>query len=255
MSKGLPMESPKSEHFIAAASRAPAWLAFVSKWINFSVMDLGGGPRLWTAKAIVHFLGVFRILLFGFWVWHYKNNSMAVWILFAFTFNSGYAWFIKSVYFPDASYEHRITLLGSFSFFFQSALYSLGPWLLISGTSQPNYPLPDAYWLSLCVFINTTGSVLMCAADAQKYFTLRLKSGLITDGLFKHIRHPNYLGQGLFYIAYGMLAWHWAYTGLLLFVFIALFGTNMAMKEASMSRFPEWAEYKKKTWWLIPGVL
>jgi len=27
------------------------------------------------------------------------------------------------------------------------------------------------------------------------------------------------------------------------------------MKEASMSRHPEWAAYKKRTWWLIPFVL
>jgi len=27
------------------------------------------------------------------------------------------------------------------------------------------------------------------------------------------------------------------------------------MKEASMSRYPEWASYKKRTWWLIPFVL
>jgi len=28
----------------------------------------------------------------------------------------------------------------------------------------------------------------------------------------------------------------------------------MHMKEASMSRYPEWAAYKKRTWWLIPFV-
>jgi len=27
------------------------------------------------------------------------------------------------------------------------------------------------------------------------------------------------------------------------------------VKEASMSRYPEWAAYKKRTWWLIPFVL
>jgi len=27
------------------------------------------------------------------------------------------------------------------------------------------------------------------------------------------------------------------------------------MKEASMSRYGEWAAYKKRTWWLLPFVL
>ena len=35
----------------------------------------------------------------------------------------------------------------------------------------------------------------MIASDAQKYFTLRLKRDLITDGMYRFIRHPNYLGE------------------------------------------------------------
>jgi hypothetical protein len=30
---------------------------------------------------------------------------------------------------------------------------------------------------------------------------------------------------------------------------------NMILKEASMSRYAEWAEYKKRSWWLLPGIL
>ena len=30
----------------------------------------------------------------------------------------------------------------------------------------------------------------------QKYFVLRAKKGLITDGLFSRSRNPNYLGEG-----------------------------------------------------------
>jgi hypothetical protein len=29
----------------------------------------------------------------------------------------------------------------------------------------------------------------------------------------------------------------------------------MVMKEASMSRYPDWAAYKKRSWWLIPFLL
>src|SRR3546814_12138627 len=68
-------------------------------------------------------------------------------------------------------------------------------WLLISGTSQPDYPLPDAMWFCLCVSLCIIGSVIMIAADAQKYFTLRVQRGLITDGMHRYVRHPNYLGE------------------------------------------------------------
>jgi hypothetical protein len=82
-------------------------------------------------------------------------------------------------------------------------------WLLISGTSQPAYPLPDYAWFCLCISLCILGSVIMVAADAQKYVTLRLKPGLITDGIFRYVRHPNYLGETMIYGSFALMVWHW----------------------------------------------
>ena len=56
-------------------------------------------------------------------------------------------------------------------------------------------------------------------------------------------------------------AWRWV-SGLfwslfvvLAFVWLALFAVNMIMKEASMSRYAGWAEYKKSSGWLLPPLL
>jgi hypothetical protein len=38
-------------------------------------------------------------------------------------------------------------------------------------------------------------------------------------------------------------------------MWITMFAVNMVMKEASMARYPGWAAYKKRTWWLLPGLL
>jgi steroid 5-alpha reductase family enzyme len=45
----------------------------------------------------------------------------------------------------------------------------------------------------------------MIAADAQKYFTLRLQPGLITHGMFRYIRHPNYLGEMMIYGSFALM--------------------------------------------------
>jgi len=37
-------------------------------------------------------------------------------------------------------------------------------------------------------------------------------------------------------------------------VWIGIFAVNMIMKEASMSRYPEWTAYRRQSWWLLPGI-
>jgi Protein of unknown function (DUF1295) len=53
------------------------------------------------------------------------------------------------------------------------------------------------------------GCTVMIDDDAQKYFSLRLKPGLITDGMFRHVRHPNYLGEMMVYGSFALMVWHW----------------------------------------------
>ena len=128
-------------------------------------------------------------------------------------------------------------------------------WLLISGVARPACPLPDYVWFCLCISLCILGCVIMIAADAQKFFTLRLKRGLITNGMYRFIRHPNYLGEMMIYGSFALMVWHWLPVVVLAWVWGGLFAVNMTLKEASMSRYPEWAEYKRRSWWLLPPVL
>jgi Protein of unknown function (DUF1295) len=92
----------------------------------------------------------------------------------------------------------------------------------------------------------------MIAADAQKFFTLRVKRGLITDGMYRYVRHPNYLGEMMIYGSFALMVWHWLPVMVLAWVWVGMFAVNMTLKEASMSRYPEWTQYKKRSWWLLP---
>ena len=118
-----------------------------------------------------------------------------------------------------------------------------------------NTVVTSVLFLGICIVICTLGVAIMLAADAQKYFTLRVKRGLITDGMFRYVRHPNYLGEIMIYLALALMVWHWFPALLLTGIWCELFAVNMVMKEASMSRYPEWNEYKRRSWWLIPGLL
>ena len=116
------------------------------------------------------------------------------------------------------------------------------------------YPLPDHAWFALCIALHTLGIAIMLSADAQKFYTLRVQRGLITTGMFRYIRHPNYLGEMMIYGSYALLVWHWLPVVILAWIWIGIFAVNMVLKEASMSRYPEWAAYKRRTGWLLPGL-
>ena len=65
------------------------------------------------------------------------------------------------------------------------------------------------YLLGLALFFFTMGIFLHYVSDAQKFYTLQLKKGLIQEGLFGRIRNPNYLGEILIYIAFAIMSLHW----------------------------------------------
>ncbi len=189
-------------------------------------------------------------------MWYYQNNTPTAWVYLALHGSYGLVWILKDVAFPDPNWQKKVTIMGGInSFLFVLGWYWVFGWLLISGTSQPIYPLPEYAWFSLCITLCLLGCVLMIAADAQKFFTLRVKRGLITDGMHRYVRHPNYLGEMMIYGSLGLLVWHWLPLVVLAWVWMGVFAVNMVLKEASMARYPEWAAYKKRTWWLIPFVI
>ena len=89
-------------------------------------------------------------------------------------------------------------------------------------------------------------------ADAHKYFVLRARRGLVTDGLFGVVRHPNYLGEMMLYASFALLAQHWLPWLVLAWVWGGVSVPNMLRKEASMARYPEWAAYRERTGLLLP---
>jgi len=234
----------------------PAWALALRRLTTWAVEDAGGGPRPWKFAWVINFQKGGTFFFLGFLIWWYDNHSAAAWIYLALHGGYGLVWLIKDLAFPDPGWQKRITILGGINAFLGVlGWYWVFGWLLISGVSDPTYPLPEPAWFALCITLCLVGSVIMIAADAQKFYTLRVRRGLITDGLHRWIRHPNYLGEMMIYGAFALMVWHWLPFVVLAVVWVGVFAVNMIHKEASMSRYPEWAAYKKRSWWLIPGVL
>lgn len=241
-----------------SVSPAPAWAKALRKYNQWIMFDMGGGTRPFKLSWVINLQKGASFPLIAFLMWMYADDtpaatSTAAWLYLALHGCYGLNWLAKDLIFPDANWQHRATWGSCIVSWLGLMAYWLAGWIVISGHSY-DYPLPDNLWFSLCVSICLLGCIIMTASDVQKFITLKLKRGLITDGMFTYVRHPNYLGEMMIYGALALLAWHWAAALVLAYYWGTMFSTNMAMKEASMSRYPQWAAYKRRSWWLVPFV-
>lgn len=237
------------------SARARSRALRIREWTDALTGDFLGGPRPWKFSHVINAQKAGTPLFLLALMLVYQAWSTREWLYFALHGGYGIVWLIKDLAFPDPAWQRRITIGGGLmAFVGVLGWYWVFGWLLVSGTSDAAYPLPEAAWYGLCVLLCLLGCVIMIAADAQKYFTLRLRPGLITDGMFRYIRHPNYLGEMMIYGSFAMMVWHWLAWLVLAWVWIGVFAVNMIVKEQRMSRHPGWAEYRRRSWWLVPGV-
>jgi len=99
--------------------------------------------------------------------------------------------------------------------------------------------------------MHSWGITWMIAADCQKYFQLKYHKGLMTNGMFRYTRNPNFFGEVLIYASYALLANHWL-TWVVFAYAVLYFYTRMLVKDGSISRYPEWEAYQAGSSRLIP---
>ena len=214
-----------------------------------------GGPQVLKLAWVINFqkTGTFFYILLL--MNYYQNFSVAAYVYLALHGMYGFCWILKHFSFPDRNWEKKVTIGGGLmAFVLVLGLYWVFPYLLISGILGPDQKMASLTVLTAAISVHTLGVVIMMTADCQKYFTLKYQKGLIRDGLFKYIRHPNYLGEIMLYASYAMIVQHWIPWAILAWVWIGVFLVNILQKEASMSRYKEWKEYKKQSGMLIPKL-
>lgn len=180
-------------------------------------------------------------------MWAFGNWSTEAYVYLGIHGTYTLLWLIKYAAFRDRSFEERVPFGIGVAFVFVPLLgYLAAPFLLISR----HVTLPP-YWIALVIFLYVMGVFLHYGSDAQKYFTLQARPGLITSGFFARTRNPNYLGELLIYLSFALMARHW-----LPFVILAgwmtSFFVRMRKKDRSLSRYPEFDAYRRKTGLLFP---
>ncbi|MEO1428932.1 MAG: DUF1295 domain-containing protein [Cyanobacteria bacterium J06633_8] len=179
----------------------------------------------------------------------YQNFTIGAWVYLALHGTYGILWLLKDRIYPDKQWEQEFPLTTGIFVFFLTCLYWVAPFILISSKTIPSPPL-----IAFSISINILGLFLHYSSDAQKYYTLKYKSGLITEGFFARCRNTNYLGEIFIYLSFALLVQHW-----LPFVILGLFATlifipNMLKKDKSLSRYPEFEEYKANSGLLLPKL-
>ncbi|MDF5715390.1 MAG: DUF1295 domain-containing protein [Rhizonema sp. NSF051] len=177
----------------------------------------------------------------------YHNFTIGPWVYLALHGTYGYLWLLKDRFYPDKQWEQETSIPQAAFIFGLVSLYWIAPFILISSGSIPPLPL-----VAIAISLNILGVFLHFVSDAQKYYTLKYHQGLIAEGLFERCRNTNYLGEILIYTSFALLTQHWL-PFLILGGFISMvFIPNMLKKDKSLSRYPEFAEYKRHSGLLFP---
>lgn len=184
-------------------------------------------------------------------MWSYSCFTPAAWTYLALHGSYGLLWVAKDITFPDRNFQEHCSF-GKMLFIgvMISVYYFPIPWVLVY------YARAVPVWYpAVAIALYSFGMFLMMGSDCQKYYTLKAAPGkLITSGFFKYIRSPNYLGELFIYMAFSMLTYSpWGFIPSLLFLLTGVL-PNSAKKDSSMSRYPEFADYKARSYRVLPPV-
>ncbi|MEM9772908.1 MAG: DUF1295 domain-containing protein [Cyanobacteria bacterium P01_D01_bin.73] len=192
--------------------------------------------------------GLTLIVVLGMMFW-YDNFTLGPWVYLALHGSYGLLWLLKDQVYPDKRWEEEMPITMAAAVFLSLAAYWVAPFLLISSGSVPSSPL-----IAGAIACNSFGLVLHYAGDAQKHFVLQCRPGLIDDGFFERCRNTNYLGEFLIYLSFAMLSQHWLSFVILLGFTAFIFLPGMRQKDESLSRYPEFEGYQKRSGLFFPKL-
>ena len=193
--------------------------------------------------------GITFLYILGLIYFYSAFDNVAIWVYLGLHGTYGALWVMKSMIFPDKSWEEDTGLIYGLVILIGLSLYWISPWIIVSGYFHDGQMTLIPNWLiSVSIFSFGIGVFLHFSSDMQKYTALKLNPGkLITDGLFKKSRNMNYVGEFLIYLSFSLLSMHWLPILVLGSFILVVWIPNIIKKDKSLSRYQEFSKYKKNT--------
>jgi protein-S-isoprenylcysteine O-methyltransferase Ste14 len=149
-----------------------------------------------------------------------------------------------------------LTILPVFGMFIFPVIYALTSWLDFA-----DYQLPTlAGWFGATIFTLSLWVLWRSHADLGRQWSVKVEiqeeHKLVTDGIFKHIRHPMYAAHILWGIAQPLLLWNWIAGLSMLVTIFPLYFYRVPKEEGMMvDEFgDEYRHYKDHTGRLFPKL-
>jgi len=112
-------------------------------------------------------------------------------------------------------------------------------------------------WLLICALGVAGGIATLCYNRIGNFNINPLpKQGgrLITTGPYRYIRHPMYLSLVVVMLGMALYNAHWLNFAGLALVTAAVSGKAVLEERLLLARFPDYADYRRRTRRIIPGV-
>ena len=203
-------------------------------------------------KGITPVVIIVLLSLFDAW-----NNIDAI-IYLALHGTYGILWATKSYIYPDKQWEIKVSIWYGLLIWCFLSLYWISAYIITSGNHFLEIKflanLGDPFLGGLIV-LYVFGIFLHFTSDMQKYTYLKLNPGkLIQTEMFSKSRNTNYLGELCIYLGFTLIAKDFLPLVALFTIIIFVWIPNIIKKDKSLSRYPEFSEYKKKTKAFFPFI-
>ncbi|OQR91246.1 hypothetical protein ACHHYP_04851 [Achlya hypogyna] len=208
-----------------------------------------GGPRPLRLGQLVNLHKAATIPLVVGLMHNYDNFTPSAYVYLACHGSLAIAWLLKSRIMPDRIFSERMTLPSSVLCLGVFGGYWAAGFIIVSERVESSNLV-----LCLMIMLHSIGLLCLLCTDTQKFYQLRARPGLITDGWLTWSRNTNYLGTFFVYLSYAILAQHWIPYAWLAIMVAFSYLSSMVAKDISLRKKDGAEQYMQQAWFFLPNV-